>query len=1198
MSLNLDTRSIEALLACERPYLVGVRHHSAALARVMPALLDRFAPERLLVELPAELASWLPWLGHPELEAPVALTAVPRDAPRKLGFYPFADFSPELAAVRWAVARGVDVVPCDLPVAHRDAPEGTAPGDDVAGDAVADETGDDASGLLKALLRRTGARDSMELWERLVETPAAGAGAEEIRRAALLFGWAVRAGEGQPSARDRRREAHMRRVVAGDARRTAAVVGSFHAPALLRPPRADGTEEIPPGPPDVVTALIPYTFEQLDERSGYPAGIRDPVWHQEVYAAGDAEGIDAAMSSLAVGVCRRLRRAGHPGSAAAASEVVRMARDLARLRGLAAPGRGELLEALTVCLAQGEVLGLGRAVARAMETVMVGSRRGHPAPGTPRSGLAPHVEDALARLKLPGPEELGDEPRRLRRDPLRLPLDRARVVTLERLDLCGVPYGDRRDAAGHAATGLSRENLTEVWEASWQHGTAAMLEAAATRGATLEQAASGALRSTAASAPDDGVEESAAGFLARLRRAARCGLGRWVEHRLPRLMGPFLDSAGLPELVAARAFVERIRRGHEAGLPAGEVAQWQAFVQPFTLPPEVQPAPLLQAALAAVDALAGSEDLDDVHALLDLVLSFQQQDPEGADLGAGRLGFSLRRLAAEGSPLMQGAALAARLLLGFEDTDTVATALGSWIDAATEAQTLKDLRQRLSGAILMAAPRLAGDLDVLAGVTQRLEALGDGDFLRRLPSLRGGFDVLTPAARGRLLEALVADLPDAGAPALATTEDPEVLAWRLEADEAGRRAVVDLLGADAAIVVPASRRQPEAGETPAPRLSAPTPAFQLSVADRWRLILGQQNDCLPPLGLRAAAALDELYGRGRGEGQDDQQGGGREGSFPSAREWSGELEELFGSDVREDVLAQAAAGGRLAALDELDPDRVTPSVDLLQQVLALKGSLPESRLASLRPLVKRLIDALVEQLASRLQPALTGLTTPRPTRRRTGDLDLGRTVRANLHRVVEDDRAVTGENGSASARRVIVPERLIFSSRARRSLDWHLVLVVDVSGSMEPSVIYSAMMSAIFAGLPALSVDFLAFCTQVLDFTDRVDDPLALLMEVQVGGGTHIGLGLRAARQRLSNPSRSLVVLVSDFEEGVSVGELLGEVRALAATGARLLGVASLNDAGKPRYHRAIAESVAAAGMPVAAVGPLALARWVAEQVK
>ena len=46
-----------------------------------------------------------------------------------------------------------------------------------------------------------------------------------------------------------------------------------------------------------------------------------------------------------------------------------------------------------------------------------------------------------------------------------------------------------------------------------------------------------------------------------------------------------------------------------------------------------------------------------------------------------------------------------------------------------------------------------------------------------------------------------------------------------------------------------------------------------------------------------------------------------------------------------------------------------------------------------------------------------------------------------------------------------------------------------------------ALMAAILAGLPAVSVGFLAFNTQVIDLSDRVDDPLGLLLEVQVGGG-------------------------------------------------------------------------------------------------
>jgi uncharacterized protein with von Willebrand factor type A (vWA) domain len=161
-------------------------------------------------------------------------------------------------------------------------------------------------------------------------------------------------------------------------------------------------------------------------------------------------------------------------------------------------------------------------------------------------------------------------------------------------------------------------------------------------------------------------------------------------------------------------------------------------------------------------------------------------------------------------------------------------------------------------------------------------------------------------------------------------------------------------------------------------------------------------------------------------------------------------------------------------------------------------------------------------------------------------------------------------------------------------MDWHLIFVVDVSGSMEPSVIYSALIAAIFSSLPAIDVRFFAFSTQVIDLSNSVDDPLALLMEVSVGGGTHIGLGLRAAREAIKNPSRTLVVVVSDFEEGVSIGE----VRTLADSGVKALGLAALDDQAKPRYHAGNAALVVAAGMPVAAVSPERLAQWVGDQIR
>jgi Family of unknown function (DUF5682) len=224
--------ALEALATCERPFLIGVRHHSPVLAAAVPALLDAAEPEVVLVELPLELEDWMGWLGDPRTVAPVALAVAGRDGGR-LGFYPFADFSPELAAIRWAAARGVPVEAIDLPAA---AAGGDGLGKD---DGAARGTHGQVTPLL---LRHWGVRDAEELWDRVVEAPGCGADPERVRRAALGLGWAMRAdAAGGPgvSRLDLAREAWMRwrtAAAAGRATRLAAVVGAFHATALLPEP--------------------------------------------------------------------------------------------------------------------------------------------------------------------------------------------------------------------------------------------------------------------------------------------------------------------------------------------------------------------------------------------------------------------------------------------------------------------------------------------------------------------------------------------------------------------------------------------------------------------------------------------------------------------------------------------------------------------------------------------------------------------------------------------------------------------------------------------------------------------------------------------------------------------------------------------------------------------------------------------------
>ncbi|MFF4899918.1 DUF5682 family protein [Streptomyces sp. NPDC001068] len=1173
------TDSPEAALAAltdpAGPYLIGVRHHAPSLAAAVPALLDAAEPDVLLVELPAELQEWLPWLAHEDTRAPVALAAAPADGGAGPAFYPFAEFSPELAAVRWAARGAVPVVACDLPLAHRGWREG--------------ERAAQGPGRLSGALRsRLTGRPGDDLWDRLVEAAAPGSTPEAVRRAALLTGWALREESAVPEV-DLRREEWMRLRLAeatAGGERAAVVVGAFHTPALVagsstpppvphgrrdadaagpQKPASTSTPAPPPAPapapaPAWTTSLIPYTYALLDERSGYPAGIRDPDWqHMVLEAAGDPAALEDALTRAAVGICAELRGQGHPSGPADAREITRLAGDLARLRGLPAAGRGELVEATQTVLAQGEPYGRGRAVARAMESVLVGNRVGNPAPRAPRCGLAPAVEADLAALGLPGPADRGPA-RDLRLDPLRSALDRRRELLLRRLALCSVPYGEQRQVTGTGGA----DALTSRWEVRWTPATAAMLSAAGVRGVTLVQAAEGLLRERRRREREAGGP-TAAQVLDGLEQAAHCGLPGLVDERLGDTAAVLPDTGTLPELLGGLALLDQLRAGHVAGLDAdGERAERTVAVAEL----------LTAAAVRQVDGLTGSEDPADAHALLELA--------HRADLLGGiRLTDALARLAADGSPLMRGAAGAVRVLLGQEDPRDLGRRVASWVDGAVDAESRTALTARLTGLLTAAARLLEAAAPALEPLVGRVSELSDRDFLDRLPALRGGFDTLSPADRGRLLAGVEERL---GTDRVADTGDldPAALATWTRADLAAREAL-SALG-----LSPPPRGRAE----PATAIAAALPTdHRLAPADRWRLLLGRRTERLPGRAEALATALDELYGSGRGEGSRGDlgggTGGGREASYPGVREWSEELAALFGPGVREEVLAAAAATGRQDVLAELDPDSVRPSVDLLRSVLRHAGGLPEARLAALRPLVRRLVDALTRELATRLRPALHGTTLPRPSRRPGGGLDLPRTLRANL----------ATARRSADGTVQVIPERPVFRSRARRAADWRLVLVTDVSGSMEASTVWAALTASVLAGVPTLSTHFLAFSTEVIDLTDHVEDPLSLLLEVRVGGGTHIAAGLRHARELVTVPSRTLVVVVSDFEEGYPVGGLLAEVRSLVGAGCQVLGCASLDDSGRPRYSTGIAGQLVAAGMPVAALSPLELARWVGEKI-
>lgn len=92
----------------------GVRHHGPGCSRALVSALEAYRPDMILVEGPPEGSTALKRVL--EARPPVALIVYPTNEPKLGHIYPFAEYSPEWVAIRYAKARRISVKFFDLPI--------------------------------------------------------------------------------------------------------------------------------------------------------------------------------------------------------------------------------------------------------------------------------------------------------------------------------------------------------------------------------------------------------------------------------------------------------------------------------------------------------------------------------------------------------------------------------------------------------------------------------------------------------------------------------------------------------------------------------------------------------------------------------------------------------------------------------------------------------------------------------------------------------------------------------------------------------------------------------------------------------------------------------------------------------------------------------------------------------------------------
>jgi hypothetical protein len=369
--------------------------------------------------------------------------------------------------------------------------------------------------------------------------------------------------------------------------------------------------------------------------------------------------------------------------------------------------------------------------------------------------------------------------------------------------------------------------------------------------------------------------------------------------------------------------------------------------------------------------------------------------------------------------------------------------------------------------------------------------------------------------------------------------------------------------------------------------------IELSKLRKWRMILGaaaeeslstisggrglELSDEDSVMDAALAAIYDETFDpSSQGAGGARSAGLGK--SSPRLAKWLGDVRSLFPSDIVSVIQTDAIERKGLKQL-LFEPEllsQVKPDIHMVATLMALRGQIPEKAKETARQLVRSVVDEILKRMEQELRRAVTGALnrrqhSPLPS---ASSLDWKTTIRRNLKNY---DR----ERG------LLIPDKVYFFDRARKSKEWTVILDIDQSGSMAGSVIYASIVGSIFASMPALETKVVVFDTEVVDLSETcANDPVDMLFGIQLGGGTDINKSIAYCEQFVSEPSKSLFILVSDLFEGGNQAEMIRRLGEMKQAGVKTICLLALSDDGVPSYDENVAKKLALLGIPCFGCSP------------
>lgn len=697
-----------------RLFVVGIRHHSPACARLVKQVLDRVDPAVVLIEGSSDFNDRLDQLSL-DHTPPIAVFThyISEDGPVSC-FAPFCSFSPEWVALRWAFEHNKKVRFADLPAWSKSF--------DGVENRYRDED-DRYERAIEALCLRTGTSDMDSLWDHLFE----GQTPEALEKALEAYFEEIR-GDSPANERDAPRESFMRAYASwalqfGD---VVFICGGYHAPALKDVAPGGAEPELPAPPFGGQSHLVPWTYARMDSFAGYQAGMPSPMWWELEWALGPH-----VADAMVERILAALRRRDHPPTVADHIALRTAIAGLAALRGHPIPQRVDVLDGLLSALVR-EPLGapppwsrrgvitedLHPTVATILRT-FTGDRTGRLSDDTAKPPLLRDIHETLARLELT-PKAL---PQTFLLD-WRIEADRERLRTLHRLRILQIPGFSRNKGP----TWGTEADMAEAFRIVWRPDIDPTIIESSRWGSTLEGAVTYRLSRRMIET------ESLAERVDTFGDAAFAGLTR--------LAGDVADIVA--NAVATTPSLGTLGPAMQKLFGLWNHGEWLEFVGAPLLTPILRVS--AERAMTLFALIRGVELLPaDLNALRILAEVLRHAEALGLDADDVQSALSRRISDVEAPAMLRGAALGA---LWYLDADAIS--IDSAIDYALKASSEGRTGDFLAGLFALARGPALRDDKLIGAVDSVLSSLGEEVFLGQLPALRLAFSWFPPAERARI----------------------------------------------------------------------------------------------------------------------------------------------------------------------------------------------------------------------------------------------------------------------------------------------------------------------------------------------------------------------------------------------------------------------------------------------------------------